>query len=454
MLDPQRIPLNAERVGFLQRTGQEVDWAAYKQAMQTEYNNQNSAIEVRREREAKKNELHIMGGEGAGFESNSLLLTTERQQRQINGYPLRHFSAESPAIVLPKKYGGFPMYNRNQLEYPELVSVFTEPMSAPLQQNTELLSRAGQVQLSNDSANPYEPESFVNPLTRDMDSIQQNENVFRQRKHLRTMSSKSIRQKQFHVQSGIYINKNGLPVTGASDEVMSDMAQNQMFGIGMAGYSARQQSQLRHEPQVDAANSLVTNNNAAGLSSMLMSPNQASAAGQDIVSSVTGRSTSFMDVESPISYGSMGSLSSGPPPLTSASSRSSSGMSAFRSLVNTPLSERGRGNFTDIYSSPESRFDSSPFNVSLSPVAVSTPQIRSNILLSEAPPSSGRGMSQQAQGLRFYGGDGRPSLMSPETFQAAVASGKKQARAMVGESKELISPMKTRSRKVVGINYA
>ena len=168
MLDPRRIGLNAESVGFQKRMRQDVDFKEFDRALQTDYNNQNSAVEVRRLRDTPINEIHVMGGERNGFESNELLLTRARQERQINGYPLRQFDAKNPAVVLPKKYGGFPMYNRNQTEYPELVSVFTEPMSAILQSGTELLqtARSGAIPITPSSLHtPYEAGYFVDPMS-------------------------------------------------------------------------------------------------------------------------------------------------------------------------------------------------------------------------------------------------------------------------------------------------
>lgn len=248
MLDPQRVALNAESVGFLQRTGQEVDWDAFQKAMQTDYNNQNSAVQVRREREAAKKELHVMGGELQGFESNELVLTQARQQRQINGYPLRQFSADQPAVVLPKKYGGFPLYNRNQLDYPELVSVFTEPMSAPLQSNTELLGRMGAVAMTNDAARPYEEAGFINPMTRNYEQLAENENQFIQRKHLQRMSSEANQRKTYFGGNDIYINPNGQPMSQASEEMASEIAEANNGFVRMANtYMDRMEQNLNRE---------------------------------------------------------------------------------------------------------------------------------------------------------------------------------------------------------------
>ena len=243
MLDPRRIGLNAEIIGFQKRLHQDLDFTAIDQALQTDYNNQNSAINVRRERDQAKNEIRVMGGQTSGFESNELLLTQERQQRQINGYPLRHFDSDNPAVLLPKKYGGFPLYNRNQVEYPELVSVFTEPMSAPLQRDTELLGRLGAVALSNDIKEPYAPEGFINPMSAPMDKLIQNENVFRQRKHLQHMSDVQSRNNRYGAgggrDSGIFINKDGHPTSNGSEIANDAMMAANTFRDAQTEYDQR-----------------------------------------------------------------------------------------------------------------------------------------------------------------------------------------------------------------------
>jgi hypothetical protein len=253
MLDPRRIGLNAADIGFQKRLKQDLDWGAVDTALQTEYNNQNSAVDVRREREAAKNEIHIMGGESMGHQSNDLLLTLARQERQINGYPLRHFSASNPAVVLPKKYGGFPLYNRNQVEYPELVSVFTEPMSAPLQRDTELLGRMGKVQLSHSLNTPFEADGYLNPMTQTHESLLSNTNEFTQRRHLQNMSERSQHNRygthKGH-DSGIFIGKNGEPISTASDAIQSEMQTNNAFAAASTNFTDRAASIQSHHVAV------------------------------------------------------------------------------------------------------------------------------------------------------------------------------------------------------------
>lgn len=239
MLDPRRIGLNAESVGFQKRMHQDVDFKEFDRALQTDYNNQNSAVEVRRLRDTPINEIHVMGGERNGFESNELLLTRARQERQINGYPLRQFDAKNPAVILPKKYGGFPMYNRNQTEYPELVSVFTEPMSAILQSGTELLqtARSGAIPITPSSLHtPYEAGYFVDPMSSSYDQLTANVNEMKQRKHLQNMSRTAMKGKG---DGGIFISKNGQPMTDVQDALNSTTATNNAFALEVQGNNDR-----------------------------------------------------------------------------------------------------------------------------------------------------------------------------------------------------------------------
>ena len=266
MLDPQRLALSAEAIGFQRRMGQTVDEAAYKLALQTDYNNQGSAIQVRREKESAKNEIRMMGGQLYGFESNELILTRERQKRQINGYPLRQFSADAPAVLLPRKYGGFPLYNKNQVEYPELVSVFTEPMSAPLQQHTELLGRLGQVQMSNDSIRPFEEEGFINPLTKTFDQLIYNEGAHKQRKFLQQQSASGRMGKAVADRNpGTFISENGMPMSQVLEPAMGIQATTGSFAEKLQNYNARQGVIFYRDNTSDAAGAMLRQNMASGL---------------------------------------------------------------------------------------------------------------------------------------------------------------------------------------------
>ena len=181
MLDPQRIGLNAASVGFLTRTGQKVDWASFNKALQTD---DSGVCNVTAEMRTPVDELHVMGGQRFGMEGNVNLKQQERQERQMRGYPLRSFSADNPVIILPDKFGGLPLYTRNQTEYRDFCSSFTAPMSLPLQNDTVLLGREG-YSVSNDSASkPFEPLGFEMNMHKSSAAIDYNEAILQQRKYI------------------------------------------------------------------------------------------------------------------------------------------------------------------------------------------------------------------------------------------------------------------------------
>jgi hypothetical protein len=100
MLDPSRLPLDAATIGFRKRMRQPVDEAAFKFELQR----QTDCIKVRREqKETPISEVHVMGGQLFGVGGNSKTNEYARQQRQINGYALRQFSASGP-MVLPSRH--------------------------------------------------------------------------------------------------------------------------------------------------------------------------------------------------------------------------------------------------------------------------------------------------------------------------------------------------------------
>ena len=181
MLDPQRVGLNAASVGFLTRTGQKVDWASFNKALQTD---DSGVCNVTAEMRTPVDELHVMGGQRYGLEGNINLKTQERQERQMRGYPLRSFSANNPIIVLPDKFGGLPLYTRNQTEYADFCSSFTAPMSLPLQNDTVLLGREG-YSVSNDSASkPFEELGFDLNMHKSSAAIDYNTAILQQRKYI------------------------------------------------------------------------------------------------------------------------------------------------------------------------------------------------------------------------------------------------------------------------------
>jgi hypothetical protein len=118
------------------------------------------------------------------LEGNVNLKEQERQERQMRGYPLRSFSANNPVIILPDKFGGLPLYTRNQTEYSDFCSSFTAPMSLPLQNDTILLGREG-YSVSNDSASkPFEELGFEMNMHKSNVAIDYNEAIMQQRKYI------------------------------------------------------------------------------------------------------------------------------------------------------------------------------------------------------------------------------------------------------------------------------
>jgi hypothetical protein len=141
---------------------QTVNWESFEKAVQT----QTDAIKVRRElEETPISEIHVMGGGLYGIANDEKTKTFARQQRQINGYVLRSFISNGGPIILPPKHGeGLLMtpMNMGQRQYGgynsivgNYVSSFTEPLQAPLDNNTMLLAKAGIAMASNSATNPY-----------------------------------------------------------------------------------------------------------------------------------------------------------------------------------------------------------------------------------------------------------------------------------------------------------
>ena len=250
MLDPQRIGLNAASVGFLKRRHEEVDWASFNQQLQTD---DGGCINVRRTVETPVNELHVMGGELKGLESNVNLLERQRQSRQMNAYPLRSFSADAPAIILPEKYGGLPMYTRNQVEHQEYVSRFTEPMSAPLQRDTELLGRMGFTASNESATNPYRSLGFEMNMHKPKVAIDMNEAIIRQRKFLEASSKIGQSSKHNLLSAGVFVSANGDPITEVEDAVDSDRATINAFHL----HRARQNDIMHRQGRMGQAQAKV-----------------------------------------------------------------------------------------------------------------------------------------------------------------------------------------------------
>jgi hypothetical protein len=189
MLDPQRVKLDAANIGFLVRTGQNVDMDKVKMFLQTD---DSGCAKVRREADTPVNELHVMGGQRFGLEGNMNLQDYTRQQRQINGYPLRSFSANAPAVILPPKYGGFPQYVQNEGERDNFVSRFTEPISAPLQQNTILLGREGYTVDNHSASDPFQPLGFEMNMDKSKEAIDANEYQHAIKRYLERVENRRV----------------------------------------------------------------------------------------------------------------------------------------------------------------------------------------------------------------------------------------------------------------------
>ena len=240
MLDPERIGLNAQSVGYLLRRKEKVDWVSFKQQLQTD---DGGCVNVRRQIETPVNEIHVMGGELKGLESNSNMLDRERQHRQMNAYPLRSFSADAPAIILPPKYGGLPMYTRNQVQYADYVSRFTEPMSAPLQRDTELLGSMGFTASNESASNPYRSTGFEHNMHKSQSAINMNEAIIRQRRFLEVQSKKAQSQKRQVRTEGVFVSANGDPITEVEDLIDGDRATINAFQL----HRARQENLQNRE---------------------------------------------------------------------------------------------------------------------------------------------------------------------------------------------------------------
>jgi len=191
MLDPSRYALNAETVGFRKRMKLAVPMDSFKKALQT----QSESIKVRREiQETPITEVHIMGGQMYGFQGNDKLITLERQQRQINGYPLRSFRVNSGPIFLPAKFGegyqatptmmGRVAYTSNATEG-NYISKMTEPdpdhISTwnPVQKRKMLMGLEQKYsEMQKNVADWQEKRGFVNQITK-QDNFQRQANQIR-----------------------------------------------------------------------------------------------------------------------------------------------------------------------------------------------------------------------------------------------------------------------------------
>lgn len=262
MLDPQRVKLDAANIGFLVRTGQKVDMDKVKMFLQTD---DSGCVNVRREADTPVNELHVMGGQRFGLEGNMNLQMYARQQRQINGYPLRSFSANAPAVILPPKYGGFPQYTQNESERTDYVSRFTEPISAPLQQNTLLLGREGYTVDNFSASDPFTPMGFEMNLHKSKDAIDANEYQHALKRYLErtenrrvAMSggkSKRTKGPPIGVNDGVFIGSDGRIMTQVAS--VNDAAY--MTSNAFSNYNSKVNSMLQQQGPPDQNDRIMRN---------------------------------------------------------------------------------------------------------------------------------------------------------------------------------------------------
>ena len=176
-----------------------------------------------------------------------------RQQRQINGYPLRSFSANAPAVILPPKYGGFPQYTQNESERTDYVSRFTEPISAPLQQNTLLLSRQGYTVDNFSASDPFTPMGFEMNLHKSKDAIDANEYQHALKRYLErtenrrvAMSggkSKRTKGAPIGINDGVFIGSDGRIMTQVASVNDSAFMTSNAFSNYQSKVNAIQQHQ-------------------------------------------------------------------------------------------------------------------------------------------------------------------------------------------------------------------
>ena len=118
-----------------------------ERAFAFELQRQTDCIKVRREeKETPISEVHVMGGQLFGIGGNSKTNEYARQQRQINGYALRHFSASGPIVLPPKHMDGLLQtpHNVGLTQYVPVglgviggyVSQYTEPNVMHMEEGT------------------------------------------------------------------------------------------------------------------------------------------------------------------------------------------------------------------------------------------------------------------------------------------------------------------------------
>ncbi len=148
-------------------------------------------------------------------------------------------SADAPAIILPDKYGGLPMYTRNQTEYSDFVSRYTAPLSMALQNDTVLLGRQGYSVTNESASQPYRDVGFEHNLHKSKVAIDYNTAMIQQRQWLQHQSHMARKQKygdrvtSMRMNSkngrgaknsvdGIFISANGDPMSFVDNESFGD----------------------------------------------------------------------------------------------------------------------------------------------------------------------------------------------------------------------------------------
>jgi len=251
MLNPEIYSLDATTVGFRKRMGLEVNWGAFNKALQT-----TDAVRVKRELEQTPiSEIHVMGGGMYGIGNNMKTNVFERQQRQMNGYVLRAFSPDQPAVVLPKKYGGFAKYTPNATDREDFTSSFTEPMSAILQSNTHLLGAAGYSAQSHSASTPYAKLPFENLMEKSLEDRINIHRFYEEKKNAYIQSD--MAKKRSRMQIGLNNESLGVSANGAVYVDKSDPVprlQTNQPGAGFNTlYNQRMVDNLMRNPMPAAA---------------------------------------------------------------------------------------------------------------------------------------------------------------------------------------------------------
>jgi hypothetical protein len=139
------------------------------------------------------------------------------------------------------------MYTRNQVAIQEYVSRFTAPLSASLQQDTQLLGPMGFAANNESAHDPYRPIGFEMNMHKPKIAIDMNEAIIRQRKFLEASSKMGRGNKHSVMNSGVFISANGDPMTEVEVAVDDDRATINAFHL----HKARQRSLIHRDEALD-----------------------------------------------------------------------------------------------------------------------------------------------------------------------------------------------------------